>query len=72
LDYALNTKLQTVKTTGQYWHPVYDRIFFNKTKQALGGRCRLMIGGGAPMLPEVQNFLKVTMCCPLIEGYGQT
>jgi long-chain acyl-CoA synthetase len=72
LDYALNTKLQNVKTTGQYWHQVYDRIFFNKTKQALGGRCRLMIGGGAPMLPEVQNFLKVTMCCPLIEGYGQT
>jgi long-subunit acyl-CoA synthetase (AMP-forming) len=23
-------------------------------------------------LPEVQNFLKVCMCAPLIEGYGQT
>jgi long-chain acyl-CoA synthetase len=38
----------------------------------LGGRVRLMISGSAPLLPEVQNFLKVCMCAPLIEGYGQT
>lgn len=31
-----------------------------------------MISGSAPLLPEVQNFLKVVMCAPLIEGYGQT
>ena len=31
-----------------------------------------MISGSAPLLPEVQHFLKVTMCAPLIEGYGQT
>lgn len=31
-----------------------------------------MISGSAPLLPEVQNLLKVCMCCPLIEGYGQT
>ena len=31
-----------------------------------------MISGSAPLLPEVQNFLKVCMCAPLIEGYGQT
>jgi long-chain acyl-CoA synthetase len=31
-----------------------------------------MVSGGAPLLPEVQNFLKVCMCAPLCEGYGQT
>lgn len=31
-----------------------------------------MISGSAPLLSEVQNFLKVTMCAPLCEGYGQT
>jgi len=72
LDYALNSKLKTVQTTGQFTHPVFDRIFFNKTKQALGGRCRLMLSGGAPLLPQVHNFMKVAICCPLIEGYGQT
>jgi long-subunit acyl-CoA synthetase (AMP-forming) len=31
-----------------------------------------MLSSSAPLLPEVQNFLKVTMCAPLCEGYGQT
>lgn len=45
---------------------MYDRLFFNKTKQALGGRVRVMISGGAPLLPEVHKYMKVTMCCPLL------
>ena len=31
-----------------------------------------MISGRAPLLPEVQHFLKVVLCAPLVEGYGQT
>lgn len=72
LDYALETKLNNLAETGQYTHALYDKIFFAKTKAALGGRVRLMISGSAPLLPEVQNFLKVCMCAPLVEGYGQT
>jgi long-chain acyl-CoA synthetase len=72
LDYALNTKLNNLKTTGVYTHSIYDKIFFAKTREALGGRVRCMISGSAPLLPEVQNFLKVCMCAPLIEGYGST
>lgn len=72
LDYAFNTKLKNLASTGQYTHSVYDKVFFAKTREALGGRVRLMISGSAPLLPEVQNFLKVCMCAPLIEGYGQT
>ncbi len=72
LDYALKTKLDNLKSSGQYTHAIYDKVFFSKTRDALGGRVRLMISGSAPLLPEVQNFLKVCMCAPLIEGYGQT
>ena len=72
LDYAVSTKLSNVTSSGQFTHRIYDPIFFNKTKQALGGRCRLMISGSAPLLPDVQNFMKICMCCPLLEGYGQT
>lgn len=72
LDYALETKLATLAETGQYTHCCYDKLFFSKTRAALGGRVRLMISGSAPLLPEVQNFLKVCMCAPLVEGYGQT
>ena len=72
LDYAVRTKLSNVQSSGSYTHKVYDPIFFSKTKQALGGKCRLMISGSAPLLPDVHNFLKIAMCCPLLEGYGQT
>jgi hypothetical protein len=37
-----------------------------QTKQALEGRCRLMISGSARLLPDVQNFMKIAICCPLI------
>lgn len=72
LNYALNTKLENLAKSGTYTHKIYDKFFFAKTKEALGGRVRVMISGSAPLLPEVQNFLKVCMCAPLVEGYGQT
>jgi long-chain acyl-CoA synthetase len=31
-----------------------------------------MLSGSAPLLPDVQKFLKVVLCAPLVEGYGQT
>jgi long-chain acyl-CoA synthetase len=51
LDHALSVKLNNVTTNGGYTHKVYDPIFFNKTKLALGGRVRLMVSGSAPLLP---------------------
>ena len=72
LDYAIKTKLTNLQSSGSYTHKVFDSVFFNKTKQALGGRCRLMISGSAPLLPDVHNFMKIVMCCPLLEAYGQT
>jgi long-chain acyl-CoA synthetase len=51
LDYALSTKLNNLKSSGTYTHSVYDKIFFSKTREALGGRVRLMISGSAPLLP---------------------
>jgi long-chain acyl-CoA synthetase len=47
----LENKLTNVTTNGGFTHKVYDRLFFNKTKAALGGRVRLMISGSAPLLP---------------------
>lgn len=39
-------------------------------KARLGGRVRLIISGGAPLSPEVEEFLRVTSCAYLIQGYG--
>lgn len=41
-------------------------------KEALGGRVRMIVSGGAPILPEVYEFMKATLCPIIIQGYGLT
>ena len=45
---------------------------FNKIRDLIGGRVRLMVTGSAPISAEVLNTLKVCFCAPILEGYGQT
>ncbi|KAI7842012.1 hypothetical protein COHA_004213 [Chlorella ohadii] len=52
--------------------PVFDKIVFSKIKERLGGRVRLVVSGGAPLARHVEDFLKVTMCCRVVQGYGLT
>jgi long-chain acyl-CoA synthetase len=69
---AINSKLDALKKTGTLTHSIYDRLVFNKMKNALGGHVRYMITGSAPISAEVLNFLKICFSCPIFEGYGQT
>jgi long-subunit acyl-CoA synthetase (AMP-forming) len=41
-------------------------------KASFGGIIRIMASGSASMNPEALAFLKMIMCCPFIEAYGQT
>jgi len=52
--------------------PLGDRIVFGKVKARLGGRVKFITSGAAPLAPHVEEFLKVSMCCPVIQGYGLT
>ena len=52
--------------------PFMDKLIFNKVKARLGGNVRIMISGGAPLAPHVEKFLRVAMCCPVVQGYGLT
>lgn len=52
--------------------PILDKIVFNKVKTQVGGRLRIVLSGGAPIHPETQSFLRVVLCCPVIQGYGLT
>ena len=69
---ALKTKLENLEKTGTVTHWLYDKLVFGKMKAVLGGRVRFMVTGSAPLNIEVANVLKVAMCCPMVEGYGQT
>jgi long-chain acyl-CoA synthetase len=72
VDTALATKIENVKTTGEYTHSLYDKLVFDKTKAVLGGRVRTMVTGSAPIGTDVLETLKVVFQCAFIEGYGQT
>lgn len=48
-----------------------DQIIFKKVKQALGGRVRYIVSGGAPLASHVEDFCNVCMA-PVLQGYGLT
>ena len=69
---AVNSKKKNLEVSGTYTHGFYDKVIFGKMKAALGGRVQLMVTGSAPISTEVRRFMKIAMCCPFTEGYGQT
>ncbi|KAL2254705.1 UNVERIFIED_CONTAM: Long chain acyl-CoA synthetase 2 [Sesamum indicum] len=52
--------------------PFFDKLVFDKIKQGFGGRVRLMLSGAAPLPKHIEEFLRVTCCCVLSQGYGLT
>ncbi|KAK2968318.1 hypothetical protein RJ640_021707 [Escallonia rubra] len=52
--------------------PLADLLAFGKVKARLGGRLRLIVSGGAPLGSEVEEFLRVTSCAFVLQGYGLT
>jgi long-chain acyl-CoA synthetase len=69
---AVNGKLRHLQNGCHYNHKLWDRLIFNKIKELIGGKVRLMVTGSAPISAEVINFLKICFCSPIHEGYGQT
>mmetsp|Transcript_33475 Transcript_33475/g.51401 ORF Transcript_33475/g.51401 Transcript_33475/m.51401 type:complete len:295 (+) Transcript_33475:726-1610(+) len=69
---AVRRKLHYLQNNGTYHHSIWDPLIFNKIRDIIGGRVRLMLTGSAPISGDVINFLKVCFCAPIHEGYGQT
>lgn len=38
----------------------------------MGGRIRMTMTGGAPLSPETQEYIKLTLCTDVFQGYGLT
>ena len=41
-------------------------------KEGLGGRIRLMIAGAAPLPGQIEEFMRVTSCSVVVQGYGKS
>ncbi|CAD6250312.1 unnamed protein product [Miscanthus lutarioriparius] len=73
-QYAYNYKLANMRK-GLKQHeasPFFDKIVFSKIKEGLGGRIRLMIAGAAPLPGQIEEFMRVTSCSIVVQGYGLT
>jgi long-chain acyl-CoA synthetase len=45
---------------------------FDKIKQNLGGNMQLIFSSGAPLRPEVQEFITIAFNVPVVQAYGLT
>jgi long-chain acyl-CoA synthetase len=52
-------------------HAVFDRLVYRKVREALGGRCRHVISGGAPLGERLAHFFR-GFGITILEGYGLT
>jgi long-chain acyl-CoA synthetase len=52
-------------------HKIADRLVYSKLREALGGRIRALVSGGAPLAPELAQFF-YGAGMPIYQGYGLT
>ncbi|KAJ5709607.1 hypothetical protein N7493_009898 [Penicillium malachiteum] len=77
---ALSRHIIDVKTANlknpnnpTFRHALYDRIWARKVAAAIGlDRAKYMVSGSAPLDPSLQNFLRVSIGAPFVQGYGLT
>ncbi len=71
-EYArLLTRHQKIPALLALKHKLADKLIFSKLRQALGGRIRLLVSGGAA-LPEDLALTYIGAGLPIVQGYGLT
>lgn len=52
--------------------PLFNAVVFKSIKSMVGGRMKFGVSGGGPISQDVQEFMSVVACMPLIQGYALT
>lgn len=71
LEYALSMKIESLKRS-ECPSLLFDVTILKSFREILGGRVRLIVSGGAPMRPDVFEFLKSSITPNIVQGYGLT
>lgn len=70
---AYDRQLISVQRPGKIIrNKVWDLMVMNKVRAKLLPNARLVITGSAPMSPQTNDFLKIVLNCPVLQGYGLT
>jgi len=67
----LSTRHKKVPAGLELKRKIADKLIFSRLRNALGGRIRLLVSGGAA-LPEELALLYVGAGLPIVQGYGLT
>lgn len=51
---------------------IIDRLVCNKFAQAMGGRLRMFVSGGALLSKKTHRWMLAAFCCDVVIGYGLT
>ena len=71
-DIGMKIKIKDYNETGILKNIFLDNTIFKRVRASFGGRLRFMLVGSAPVEPEILNFLRCSLSCEIVEGYGQT
>lgn len=72
-NWAYNRQVRAEENPGQVGRSaIWDALVFKKVRAKLLPNCRLVITGSAPMSSQTNDFLKVCLQCPVVQGYGLT
>lgn len=55
----------------QLMHPIADKIVYSALREALGGKFRVILTGGAALNPHLYHFF-IDIGLPIYEGWGMT
>jgi long-chain acyl-CoA synthetase len=71
-EFAYQRKLKLLKSGYCHNQTIWDKLVFSKVQSKFGGNLRVIIVGSAPLDEEIITFLRVTLGCFVLEGYGAT
>lgn len=70
---AFDSKIQKLRSTGDYKHAFWDRLWTNKIRNKLGfDKAQSFVTGSAPMGKENMELIKVALGVEFVQGYGLT
>ncbi|EMP39048.1 Long-chain-fatty-acid--CoA ligase 5, partial [Chelonia mydas] len=72
LSFAIARKLDEVKKGILRNDSIWDKMFFKKVQETMGGQVRIMVTAAAPISPSVLTLLRGALGCQIFEAYGQT